>query len=156
MNKYSVDQFVRAVIKGRRDFEGIKMPNARLVDEPQYEKFVKVLESSAEPLNMHGADLRKLVAWNGYFGEADLRATDLSGANFSGAYLAKAKLCRADVAGTYFTRTDLIEADLTNIRNIDKALDINRASFQRTIADEATRKIIDEAIVEAAKSRWSA
>jgi len=161
MLKYTLinnNDFIRDVIKGKREFSGMKLKDCNLCNCKDYDKVISTLkESQDEPLIISYSDFSNVDARGLYLFNADARESDFHDANlanacFEGANLQKTNFYYTKLVNSNFIGSDLTEACLVNA-NLYKArlmgANLSRADLERTnLAESNIRSIknLEEAL----------
>ncbi len=165
-----IEDFVRLVLLGKRDFAGIQLKGNDLSGHPSFNRLQQYLKEqylrlSDNPIILSKANLKGLKANGLYFPfviargadlegaclcDANLRSANLEGANLKGANLYRARMGGAYLHGAnldsaYLMQTDLWYAYLVGVKKLKKSRMLEKALFGRTRVDAKEERIIRKA-----------
>ena len=117
-------EFVKKILKGERDFSGIKLERGFNLSEydgfAEMNDYLKNQDLSQNPVQINDSDFSYVKA--------------------NGIYLPLTQGVRADLYGANLSR-----ANLSRVMNLEKAIYLEYADFLNTIVTEKEKKIIEKA-----------
>ena len=169
MKKMKIDEFVKKVLEGEKDFSNLEMIYYNLSEHEAFPEVNHALGKGSgtyqyEPVsfkNSHLYRLRapgiKLIKANlekAHFCDVILLDADLNGANLIKSDLSKSKFQRAhfneavlreaNVSGAYFWEANMSKADLRNVYGLESAGGLHSVNFYRTKVSSIPYAIIQE------------
>jgi len=171
-------EFILQILAGERDFSYIQIRNfnpqfEQLETINEWTEYLKSRVFKENPLILNGAELRNFQAEGIWLPYMRAHGTNLRNVNFSQANLKHAEFPRAtfynssldrancqycdfyntafnetSVHGTHFGKARFKFANLSGVKDIDFALELSHAHFEKTFVDEEIKKVIAQAIKE--------
>jgi len=164
------EEFVKKILAGERDFSGIRLEEGFDLSGcegfGEMQKYLQKERLQKSPIFLENSEFKYLVAHGLYLPfvrgreanfyeanlmeanllEGDLERADLDGADLERANLFRANLWRANLYGANLYGTNLARANLKNVKNLERVLNLEKANFYETRVTKKEKMIISKAL----------